>query len=208
MLFVSVVFIGLTWFRIWSLTMTEVLGFVTGGICVWLVVREDVVNWPIGLANNAVFFVLFLSARLYADMALQIVYFGLGVYGWVHWVRGGANHQELVISRTKSWEWLALVVTIPLLLWGMVELLIVVGDAAPLWDGLTTVLSLAAQFLLCRKRLENWYFWIAADFIYLPLYLSRSLPLTAILYGVFLFMCLIGLAEWCGKWRRLAGREV
>ena len=65
------------------------MGFVTGGICVWLVVREHLWNWPVGLANNVFFFVLFLRGRLYADMSLQIVYFGLGVYGWLNWIFGG-----------------------------------------------------------------------------------------------------------------------
>jgi nicotinamide mononucleotide transporter len=58
------------------------------------------------------------------------------------------------------------------------------------------VLSLAAQYLLCRKRFENWFLWIAADVIYVPLYLNRHLPLTAALYAVFLAMCLMGVCEW------------
>jgi nicotinamide mononucleotide transporter len=86
--------------------------------------------------------------------------------------------------------------TIPLCTWGLREILIAVNGAAPFWDSLTTVLSLAAQYLLCRKRFENWFFWIAADVIYIPLYLSRHLPLTAVLYAVFLAMCLIGVREW------------
>lgn len=200
MLAVSGILLGLSWFELWSLGLTEVLGFVTGGICVWLVVREDMLNWPIGLANNLVFFVLFLSARLYADMALQIVYFGLGLYGWWEWLHGGPNQRPLDISQTRRGEWIALAFIVPVSLLLMVELLTTLGDAAPFWDGLTTILSLAAQFLLCRKRMENWYLWISADLIYIPLYLSRGLPLTAILYAIFLGMCLIGLTNWRRKW--------
>src|SRR5689334_23192336 len=73
------------------LDLTEVFGFVTGGICVWLVVREHILNWPIGLLNNAVFIVLFLQARLFADMGLQLVYVVLGVLGWYWWLHGGAQ---------------------------------------------------------------------------------------------------------------------
>jgi nicotinamide mononucleotide transporter len=64
------------------------------------------------------------------------------------------------------------------------------------------VISLAAQYLLCRKRLENWLLWIAADVIYIPLYLSRKLPLTALLYGVFLLMCLFGIRVWWRGWEK------
>lgn len=180
----------------WSISVTEACGFVTGGVCVWLVVREHLWNWPIGLANNAAFFFLFLNGRLFADMGLQVVYFGLGIYGWLNWLLGGKNRSHLRITRTTNFEWAILTVAIPLATWGLREILMVLKGASPFWDSLTTVLSLAAQYLLCRKRLENWFFWIAADLIYVPLYLSRSLPLTAVLYAVFMAMCLFGVREW------------
>ncbi|HXF09498.1 MAG TPA: nicotinamide riboside transporter PnuC, partial [Desulfuromonadaceae bacterium] len=113
-----------------------------------------------------------------------------------NWVFGGKNHSVLTINRATRVEWLTLAVAVPVCTWAMRLLLMKVNDAAPLWDALTTVLSLAAQYLLCRKRFENWLFWITADVIYIPLYLSRKLPLTAILYAVFLVMCLIGVREW------------
>lgn len=180
----------------WPIRVTEAWGFVTGGLCVWLVVRQHVWNWPIGLANNVFFFVLFLQARLFADMGLQVVYFGLGVYGWLNWLFGGENRGVLRISRTTRTEWMILAATIPIGTWALREILVAVNGAAPFWDSLTTVLSLAAQYLLCQKRFENWFFWIAADVIYIPLYLSRHLPLTAVLYALFLGMCLIGVREW------------
>jgi len=203
MIIVSLLMGVASWFHWWSMAMTEVLGFVTGGICVWLVVRQHIWNWPIGLANNIVFFVLFWQSRLYADMGLQVVYFGLGIYGWYQWLYGGANRTELKVTGTTKTEWLALAILIPLGTWGLRELLIAVNGAAPFWDSFTTVLSLAAQYLLCRKRFENWFFWIVADIIYVPLYFSRDLPLTGILYGVLLCMCLLGLKEWQGSLKQM-----
>jgi nicotinamide mononucleotide transporter len=186
----------------WPIGIAEAWGVVTGGICVWLVVREHLWNWPVGLANNVFFFALFFHGRLFADMGLQVVYFGLGVYGWLNWLFGGENHSVLKVSRTTRIEWLVLLGAIPLCTFGLREILIAVNGAAPFWDSLTTVLSLAAQYLLCRKRFENWFFWIAADVIYIPLYLSRHLPLTAVLYAVFLAMCLVGVREWMHSMRK------
>jgi nicotinamide mononucleotide transporter len=196
MLGLSAVMIAASWFGWWVLPMTEVLGFTTGGVCVWLVVREHLWNWPVGLANNAFFFILFLQSRLFADMGLQVIYLGFGIYGWVHWRSGGAQHSELPISRTSPREWAVLSVSVPFATWGLREVLVWVNGAAPFWDSLTTVLSLAAQYLLCQKRLENWWFWIVADLIYIPLYFSRKLPLTGVLYAVLLTMCLVGLRQW------------
>jgi nicotinamide mononucleotide transporter len=129
----------------------------------------------------------------------------LGIYGWLNWIFGGQNHTALKITRTIRSEWIILAVTIPFGTLGMWAFLVTVNDAAPLWDALTTVLSLAAQYLLCRKRFENWWFWILADVIYVPLYFSRQLPLTAVLYAGFLTMCLVGTREWARSLKKETG---
>lgn len=195
----SVLTLAASHLKWWSIGVTEAWGFVTGGLCVWLVVREHIWNWPIGLANNVLFFVLFFRARIYADMSLQAIYFALGVYGWWNWIHGGAAGSSLMITRTRRVEWLVLIPGIPLCTWLLREVLLWANGAAPFADSLTTVLSLTAQYLLCQKRIENWWFWILADIIYIPLYLSRDLPLTAVLYGIFLVMCVCGLRQWSKK---------
>src|SRR5204863_9973891 len=114
-----------------EITTTEWLGFLTGGACVWLVVRENVWNWPLGLANSAFFFVLFFRSRLYADMALQTMFFALNAYGWWNWRYGGTQHNVLRITKAPRAEWVALAVAIPVVTLTMRQLLIRVNDAAP-----------------------------------------------------------------------------
>lgn len=174
---------------------TEILGFLSGGACVWLAVRRHVLTWPVGLANNALFFALFYEARLYADMALQTVYFGLGCYGWWIWI-GKRDGSGPAITRARRAEWIVLLATLPAMTVGLRAILVASGGAAPFLDALTTALSLAAQLLLARKRLENWALWILTDLIYVPLYLSRGLVLTAVLYAIFLAMCVVGWRDW------------
>jgi nicotinamide mononucleotide transporter len=79
---------------------------------------------------------------------------------------------------------------------GMTVGLRAAGGSAPVLDAFTTVLSLAAQWLLNRKSIENWYVWITADVLYIYLYVSRGLHLTAVLYAVFLGLCIAGLVAW------------
>jgi nicotinamide mononucleotide transporter len=178
------------------LDITEVLGFVTGAWCVWLTVKENVWNWPIGIANDAFFLVLFLRASLFADAGLQVVYIVLGVLGWYWWLRGGAGKTELPVSRTGTRTALVLAVLLVVSTAGLTIGLARVNDAAPFWDALTTVLSLVAQYMLSRKLIENWFVWMTADVIYVALYVYKHLDLTAGLYGIFFAMCVAGFLHW------------
>ncbi|MFN8514049.1 MAG: nicotinamide riboside transporter PnuC [Chloroflexia bacterium] len=163
------------------LDMTEVFGFVTGGVCVWLTVRQQILNWPIGLASNVFYIVLFFEARLFADMTLQFFYIVLGILGWYWWLRGGEQQTRLLVSRASPAHLAILAALAVAATAGLTIFLRSVNDSAPFLDALTTVLSLVAQYLLTRKLLENWYVWITADIIYIWLYANRGLPLTAAL---------------------------
>ena len=179
---------GFTWPEIW--------GVITGAWCVWLTARQSLWNFPIGIANNIFFGILFFNSRLYGDAGLQIVYLILGAFGWIMWLVGKRGEVALPVTHIRPLEILGcalfLIISVPL----MTRFLHLSGGAVPIWDALTTALSLAAQYLLSRKRLENWFVWILADVIYVPLYISRELYLTSALYGIFLILCGIGLFEW------------
>jgi len=177
-------------------TIAELAGFVTGALCVYLTVKAHIANFPVGLANDAFFLVLFLSAGLYADSALQIVYLVLGAVGWWQWIYGGAGRTRLAVGQASRNEILVLLTAVAVVTVPLTALLSSVHDIAPFWDALTTSLSLAAQWLLNTKKVQNWHFWIAADLIYVPLYFVKDLWLTAIVYVVFLTMCVAGLRAW------------
>jgi nicotinamide mononucleotide transporter len=175
----------------------EIAGFVSGALCVWLVARQNVWNWPIGMANNVTFLVLFWTAGIYADATLQVVYLGLGAYGWWAWLRGGTAHTALPVSRTTREQWVALGVVGVAGTAGLAVLLGTVTDSTvPLPDAVTTVLSLLATWGQARKKLESWWLWIAADVVYIPLYAYKDLWLTSALYVGFLALCVVGLRSW------------
>jgi len=184
--------------------MTEVFGFITGAVCVLLTVEQNIWNFPIGIANNVVFIILFLSTRLYGDMTLQFIYIALALHGWYEWLWGGANRTNLQVSRTPWWEWGWLALAGAGATAGMTIYLARIHDAAPFLDALTTVLSLVAQYLLNRKRLENWLVWITADVIYVGLYAYKELYLTSVLYALFIVMCIAGIVSWVRDMRKQA----
>ncbi len=180
-----------------STSWGEIAGFVTGALCVWLVARQNVWNWPIGILNNIAFLALFMTSGLYADGWLQVVYMALAVYGWWSWLRGGQAHTYLPVGRTTPGQWWTL---LGVGLAGTVALAWILDtktdSTVPLPDAATTVLSLLATWGQARKKVESWWLWITADLIYIPLYAYKQLWLTAILYVGFLALCVVGLRNW------------
>ncbi|MDQ1470552.1 MAG: nicotinamide mononucleotide transporter [Bryobacterales bacterium] len=179
------------------LSLTEVLGFITGALCVWLLARQNIWTWPIGIGNNLFFLVLFLRTGLYADGVLQIIYVALAAYGWWTWLYRKTPAAELPVThaRAGTWLWLAPATGMTAaILW--FTLARFTDSIVPGWDSLTTAISLAAIWGQCRKLLESWYLWILADLVYIPLYIYKGLRLTAALYVVFLVLCLMGLKAW------------
>jgi nicotinamide mononucleotide transporter len=173
----------------------ELAGFVTGIACVALAVMQRIETFGVGIANNVFFVVLFTDARLYADAALQVVYIALGVMGWVVWARLKGS-DPLSVRRADLRLLAGITVGVGLATLILVPILRAAHGAAPGWDALTTSMSLGAQLLLNLKRLETWYVWIAVDIIYVPLYLSRDLNLTALVYVVFGALCIQGWRQW------------
>ena len=174
----------------------EVFGFVTGAASVWLLVKESAWNWPVGILTAAVYAVVFAETRLYADAGLQGVYVALGFAGLFYWLYGGANRTSPRIAHVRLGEALTLAGVLIAVTLVLTLYLRAIDDSAPFLDALTTTLSLVAVYMQARKLIECWWVWIAADVIYIPLYVWKSLPLTAVLYGVFMAMCFRGLVEW------------
>lgn len=194
-----------------AVSWAELLGFVTGAVGVWLTVKSRISNFPVGIANSAFFLVLFASARLWADSGLQVMYIALGFIGWWQWLHGvgrtgagrteGKERTRLVVGRATPATLAVLMAVIAAGTWGLTLVLGAAHDIAPFWDALTTMLSVAAQWLLNTKRIENWAFWMAADCIYIPLYFTKRLDLTGIVYILFLGLCVAGVRAWAAAYR-------
>ena len=175
----------------------EIVATVFGLACVILYMFRNVWAWPTGLVQVVLYCYIFYEVKLYSDLILHVIYVGLQLYGWYHWLYGGARRDSLPVRvlapRTLAgWAALGLVGT---LLWG--TLMARYTDAAlPYPDAFTTVLSLIAQWLLARKVLESWLFWIVVDVAAIGIYLVKGLYFTSGLYAAFLVLATLGFLQW------------
>lgn len=176
-----------------ELSVLETVSVVTYAWSVWLLAKNNLLGWWIGLIGTALYGIVFYQAKLYAEVGLQVFYFITSLQAIYIWLRGGQNHTEKPVGHISR-KWLILTVILAIVsIFALRSLLIAIRGAAPFWDALTTVMSLVAHLCLMGRLVESWYLWITVDVIYVPLYASRHLYLTSILYAVFGLMALGGL---------------
>ncbi len=179
---------------------TEALGATSGALCVWLAARSDFWTWPLGIANNLLYLVVFWESRLYADALLQLVYAAISVYGIWRWRAGRGTAAVRPVERASRRELLLVGFAAALAAVVLGFVLTAHTDSDVPWaDAATTAASLAAQWLMSRRLIENWFLWIAVDVVYVPLYVYKGLHVTAGLYFVFLLLCVAGLRHWRGE---------
>jgi nicotinamide mononucleotide transporter len=178
-------------------TPLELISFVLSVLTVLLNIRQNHWAWLLAIVSSATYGVVFFDARLYGDMGLQVVFIVVSVWGWYSWLHGGARRKALHVTRLDRAGW-----TASLIGWAVGFVLLALflktwtDTDVPHADGFLTAGSLLGQLLLSRKKVENWHIWIAVDILYVGLYLYKHLVLTAVLYGLFVLMAVIGLRAW------------
>ena len=187
------------------MTALELFGAILGALSVYLSVRQNIWSWPTAIINVTVYAVVFYHAKLYADAGLQVIYAVLSIYGWYEWLHGGEHRTALRVTRTSP--------RLGALLTGIA----VVGSAAlgtllsrttdaalPFMDSFLSSTSLVAQWMMTRKKLENWLVWIGVDVLYVGVFIYRHLYITAALYAVFLALAVRGYVDWRRSMAELA----
>jgi nicotinamide mononucleotide transporter len=181
----------------------EVVAAITGAASVYLSARQNIWSWPTAIVNVSLYTVLFFREGLYSDTGLQVVYLVLSIYGWYQWLYGGAQHAGVRVSRASRRLLLGSAL-VGLVFWaalGMFTSRLPGSSLSYLDAGLTTT-SLVAQWMMTRKILENWLLWIAADIVYVPMFIYKELYVTAALYAVFLILAVMGYIGWRRSWQQ------
>ncbi len=179
------------------MTALEVIAALTGAISVYLSVRQNIWSWPTAIVNVVLYTLVFYDAKLYADMGLQVIYAVLSIYGWYEWLHGGENKTALHVTRTNPRVGLVLSV-IALAGAGVLGLMLrgATDAALPFMDSFLSSTSLVAQWMMTKKKLENWLVWIAVDVLYVGMFIFKHLYLTSALYAVFLVLAVRGYIDW------------
>jgi len=174
----------------------EIAGTVTTVLGIWLTTRRLLICWPIVLAADLIYLLVFFRACLFSDALLQIFFVAFTLYGWYHWWRGLCEDGEVCVEPLPLRGWIgglaAGAAGSVLLGWLMVR----IGAALPHLDAALTSYSLLASWWQARKYTANWWLWIAVDLVYIWEYLYKDLQATALLYAGLILLAILGLRDW------------
>jgi nicotinamide mononucleotide transporter len=167
-----------------------------------LAIRENIWCWLFAGISTAIYVYLFVVARLYMESGLNVFYFAMAIYGFSVWYRGRTSDRQLPVTvwpvPVHVWA-IAVIVTLSFISGNLLEQF---TDAEfPYIDSLTTWSAIWATFLVARKVLENWWYWLVIDIASIFIYWSRDLELTALLFVVYVIMIPFGLISWARSYR-------
>lgn len=175
----------------------ESIAAALGLINVALVAGRSLWNYPFGIVMVALYFFVFVEAKLYSDALLQIFFLVIQIYGWWNWSRSEKVDDGIAVERLSGRERLCwiMVTAAAVMLWGM-GMARFTNAAAPFTDATVAGMSVAAQILQSHRKYESWFLWVAVDAVAVWLFWSRGLHATSILYAVFFAIALWGLVIW------------
>jgi nicotinamide mononucleotide transporter len=193
-------------FSLWGspVTWLEIVAFV---LSVWMVVcnmRVDPRAWLLAILSSALYALLFLHSALYGEAHLQLLFIAVAFWGWWQWLRGRQSDGSALAVRMLSTRGRIVVVALTLVAWPLLGLFLAhrTDSTVPYWDAFPTAASVAGQWLLGRKYVENWPTWVVVNVVSVALFAIKGLWLTVLLYALFTVMSFAG---W-RAWQRMATR--
>lgn len=178
----------------------EAVAVFFGILSVWYAKKENILVFPTGIISVLIYIYICFFAKLYADMGINFVYFVMSVYGWYMWTRKDEKKKVLPISWCKTRDHVISVVMVVVFFVLLSFFLSNYTDSnVPIIDSMTTSIFIVGMWLMARKKIENWIYWIIGDLISIPLYFYKDLALTSIQFTVFLILAVLGFIEWRNK---------
>jgi nicotinamide mononucleotide transporter len=179
----------------------EILGTVFSLIYLYFSIKQNIWLWPLGLISSAIYVYIFLNAGIYADMALQVYYVVISIYGWYRWSRGANSEKtgttDLPVRKTDELTagYLLIITSVLFIVISQI-LLRYTNSQIPYWDAFTTATSITATWMLAKKYIEHWLIWFVVDLVSSGLYVYKNLYFTVFLYLVYTAMAIVGYLQW------------
>jgi len=179
----------------------EIVGACTGITYLILEIKQNMWLWPVGLLNAIFYSIIFYMGGLYAIMTLQLYYIVMMIYGWYQWSKKDSesdiDDESSAVKRVNPTLWLYLVIA-TIAVWGLYYLVLITftDSTVPIWDAMTTSMSIIGTWMLAKRYLEQWWVWIFVNIFSVGLYFYQGLTITSILYAFYAIMAVVGLQQW------------
>ena len=177
----------------------ELIAVFFGLLSVWFSKNNNVLVYPTGIINTSIFVYLLLKWQLLGDMIINVYYFLMSIYGWYYWTRKSNNIGYTPITRIQSTD----IKIILIIIISSVLFVSYLYSFFEKWSGfvsyvdiITTAIFFAGMWLMARRKIESWFFWILGDIISVPLYFVKGLAFSSFQYLIFTFIAIAGYYKW------------
>ncbi|UJH89935.1 nicotinamide riboside transporter PnuC [Antarcticibacterium sp. 1MA-6-2] len=177
----------------------EIVAVIFGFLSVWFSKQENILVYPTGIVSTVIFVYLLWQWQLLGDMMINIYYSSMSIYGWYIWTRKvDAVHFTPVTSTSRKEHLWSVVIFVGtwLFTYGIYEYFEKWNDWTAYVDTITTAIFFVGMWLMARKKLENWIYWIIGDIISVPLYFHKGLTFTSFQYLLFTIIAIYGYKSW------------
>ena len=183
-------------------SLLEYIAVFFGIASVWYSRKENILVYPIGLANTIPYIYISVKGSLYGEASVNLYYTIMSIYGWILWAKKNQQKEHIVlITWSNKKEWMQ-----ELLFFAFFYLIILMAltylkkdfapGAIPWADAFASATAFTAMWLMARKKVESWYWWIATNIASIPLYFVKHYVFTSVYYLILLIMAFWGLHEW------------
>lgn len=173
------------------MSLIEIGAVVFSFLSVIMAVKKSLLTWIFGILGIVFYGVLFFEKEIYSNLLLQMIFLLQSFVGLYEW-KSNTSKGEVIVTKMNKKEWISYLATLNLLIIFMCLMF-------EKLDAITTSVSLIANVLLMNRKLENWFFWIVADIVYIIMFIEQKLYLSSGLYFIFLITCILGYYKWKKK---------
>lgn len=193
---------------LYNTSLLEYVAVFFGIASVWFSRSENILVYPVGLVNTTIYTYLSVNGHLFGEASVNLYYTIMSIYGWILWAKKDQHHKPVVaITYSTRQEWMqelgffsAFYVAIFLCLQYLKQSF--APGALPAADAFASATAFTGMWLMARKKVESWYWWIATNIASIPLYFVKGYVFTSFYYLVLLIMAFSGLAVWIKKARK------